>query len=93
MELQPEAAALVGAVVPLLVQLIRVQLLPKLDKRASYLLALGVALGCTVAAYLKLDPTPTWKEFLPQVGAAFGLSQLVYGQLEASLKNLVGDPE
>ncbi len=75
-----------GIAVPFVVQAIRIELLPKLSAKGSFLLSLAMAALVTGIAYSMVDPTPTWGEGLGNLGVAFTLSQTTYRMLEEKLK-------
>lgn len=88
MNIYEYASSLVGVIVPVLVQLARGGLFQCSGKAAFYL-SLVVSVICVSISYLSIDTTPTIKEFIPNAGIAFTLSQIVYKQLTDKIKSII----
>jgi hypothetical protein len=91
--IETAASALIAGLVPVVLQLLRVKILPPLSKKGSYLLAAALSFLAVGITYFQMDKTPTLPELLMNSMAGFGICQGVYGQIEGTLKELVGDAE
>lgn len=79
------ATALAGAVVPLLVQLVRNHIIRELSPRATLALSLGIAAVATGIAYVQTVPSPNVHGYVAHLGVAFMVSQGIYRQFQAGI--------